>query len=188
MALRNFIASSLGLFILTQSYSSQNHTSRVHLYSQVSKTKTVENLTGEWKYNNTIWYSSEMTFWDNGTFKFHNQSCYGQSFTQGHWIIDSGIIYLSSYDTFKLTDGAKTIEKSSIQKTRTIKRKNKKGQTEYIYMGFDKTERPLLPGPNDTLRVYFDKVQLSLRNDTLYCIDQNKLLEGHKFTRSKNNR
>ena len=58
-------------------------------------------LTGKWKYSSSIWYSSELTIQDNGTFKFHDQGCYGQKFTEGHWVVNNGIIQLTSFDTFK---------------------------------------------------------------------------------------
>ncbi len=144
-------------------------------------------LIGEWKYNNTIWYNSELTLQDNGTFKFHDQGCYGQRFSQGQWVNSNGTILLTSFDTFKQKEQTETKKSIEVADQKKTKRKFKKGETEYSFMSFKDVPPPVLPGPNDTIRVYLDKIQLQLRNDTLFCVGSNKLPEDAKFHRTKSN-
>ena len=101
VTLRNFISASLGLFLLTQCNTKHDNNSATQILSPSTKTQTENPLTGEWKYSSSIWYSSELTLQDNGTFKFHDQGCYGQKFSQGQWTNNNGTILLTSFDTFK---------------------------------------------------------------------------------------
>ena len=133
--IRNFILAFFGLFLLTQC-------------------NTKRELAGEWKYTNSIWYSSELTLQDNGTFQFHDQGCNAQKFSRGKWTNANGIIQLTSFDAFKPKEQIDAVDSF-----------------------------PVFPGPNDTIRVYLDKIQLQLKNDTLYCISSNKLPEEAKFHR-----
>ena len=96
MTLRNFISASLGLFLLTQCNTKADRNSVAQILSHPFKTQSENPLTGEWKYSNSIWYSSELALQDNGTFKFHEQGCYGQKFSQGKWYYNNGIIHLTS--------------------------------------------------------------------------------------------
>ena len=188
MTLRNFITASLGLFLLTQCKTKQDNNSATQILSPSTKTQTENQLTGEWKYSNSIWYSSELTLQDDGTFKFHDQGCYGQKFSQGQWTNNNGTILLTSFDTFKQKEQTDTIKSTEVANQKKAKRKLKKGEVEYSFIGFKDVPTPVLPGPNDTVRIYLNKVQLQLRNDTLYCIDSDKLPEEAKFHRTKNNR
>ena len=62
-----------------------------------------------------------------------------------------------------------------------------KGEVEYSFVGIKDVPPPVLPGPNDTVRIYLHKIQLKLSNDTLYCVGSDKLPEEAKFHRTKNN-
>jgi hypothetical protein len=186
--LRKFISASLALFLLTQCNTKQDSNSATQILSPSTKTQTENPLTGEWKYSNSIWYSSELTLQDNGTFKFHDQGCYGQKFSQGQWTNNNGTILLTSFDTFKQKEQTDTIKSTKVADQNKTKRKLKKGEIEIVFTGFKDVPPPVLPGPNDTVRIYLNKIQLRLSNDTLYCVGSDKLPEGAKFHRTKNNR
>ena len=188
VTLRNFISASLGLFLLAQCNTKQDSNSATQVLSSSTKTQTQNSLTGEWKYSNTIWYSSELTLKDNGTFKFHDQGCYGQKFSEGQWTNNNGTIILTSFDTFRQKDQTDTIKSTDVAEPKKAKRKLKKGEVEYLFVGFKDVPSPVLPGPNDTVRIYLDKIHLQLKNDTLLCVGSDKLPEGAKFYRTKNNR
>jgi hypothetical protein len=188
VTLRNFISATLGLFLLTQCNTKHDSDSVTEISPSSTETPTKNLLTGEWKYSSSIWYSSELTMQDNGTFKFRDQGCYGQRFSQGHWAVNNGIIQLTSFDTFKEKEQAETKKSSEAVEQQKPKRKLKTGEVEYSFVGFKDVPPPVLPGPNDTVRVYLDKVQLELKNDTLCCTGSNKLPEEAKFYRTKNNR
>ena len=187
MALRNFISASLGLFLLTQCNTKTVSDSDAKFLSLSTKTLSANSLTGEWKYNNTIWYSSELSLQDNGTFTFHDQGCYGQKFSQGQWTNNNGIIILTSFDSFKQKEQRDTAITMTTT-TRQAQSKLKNGKIEYSFIGFKAVSTPILTNPHDTVRVYFDKIQLQLQGDTLYCMGSNKLPEDAKFYRTKNNR
>ena len=186
VTLRNFILTFFGLFLLTQCNTKQDSSSATQILSPYTKTQPENPFTGEWKYANTIWYSSELTLQDNGTFKFHDQGCYGQKFSQGQWTNINGIIQLTSFDTFKQKKQTDII--TEVVDQNKTKRKLKKGEVEYSFVGFKDVPPPVLPGPNDTVRIYLDKIQMQLINNTLHCVGSDKLPEGAKFYRTKNNR
>ena len=186
--LRNFISASLGLFLLTQCTTKTDNNSLTQVLSPSAKTQSDNSLTGEWKYSHSIWYASELTLADNGTFKFHDQGCYGQKFSQGQWTNNNGIILLTSFDSFKQKEQTETIKSTEVADQKKPRRKLKKGEVEYTFVGFKDVPPPFLPGPNDTVRIYLDKIKLQLSNDTLFCVGSDKLPEGAKFYRTKNNR
>lgn len=186
--LRNFISAFLGLFLLTQCNTKQDSNSATQILSPSTKKQTENPLTGEWKYSNSIWYSSELILQDNGIFKFHDQGCYGQKFSQGQWTNNNGIIQLTSFDTFKQKEQTESIKSTEVADQKKTKRKLKKGEVEIVFAGFKDVPPPVLPGPNDTVRIYLNKIQLRLSNDTLFCVGSDKLPEGAKFYRTKNNR
>jgi hypothetical protein len=175
----------LGLFLLIKCSTKRDSNNVTQTSSLPFKTSLPNSLAGEWKYNNTIWYTSELTLRDNGTFKFHNQGCYGQTFTEGYWTDNMGAILLSSYDSYRPTEETKALTQS-LNERPSKKAKLKKG--EYSFADFKEATLLKILGPNDTIRVYFDKVQLNLKGDTLYCVDNNKFIAEHKFSRTKNNR
>jgi len=184
----NIISASLGLLLLTQCNSKRDGNSAAQSLLPSTKTQSENQLTGEWKYRISIWYSSELTLEDNGTFKFHDQGCYGQKFSQGKWINDNGIIQLTSFDTFKPKEQADTNKLAEVIDQKKTKRKLKKGESEYLFVGFKNVQPPVLPAPNDTVRVYLDKIQLQLKNDTLYCVSPHNFPEEARFHRNNNNR
>lgn len=185
VTLRNFISTSLGLFLLTQCNTKQDSNSVTQILPLSVKTQSENPLTGEWKYSNSIWYSSELTLQDNGTFTFHDQGCYGQKFSQGQWTNNNGIIQLTSFDTFKQKEQIETNRSNEVAEQKKTKRKLKKGEVEYSFVGFKDVPPPVCPAPNDTVRIYLNKVQLQLRNGTLYCVGSDRFLEEAKFQRAK---
>jgi hypothetical protein len=188
VTLRNFITASVGLSLLTQCNTKQDSNSETEILSPLTETQTKNPLTGEWKYSKSIWYSSELTLRDNGTFKFHDQGCYGQKISQGQWTNTDGIIQLTSFHTFKQKGQTEINKSHEVADQKKAEHKLKKGEVEYTFVGLRDLSSPVIPGPNDTIRIYLDKVQLQLRNDTLYCIGSDKLPEEAKFYRTKNNR
>ena len=180
--------SFFALILLTQCNTKTDSNSVKQILSPSAKAQTANPLTGEWKYSNSIWYSSELKLQDNGTFEFHDQGCYGQKFSQGQWTNNNGTILLTSFDTFKQKEQTETIKPKEVADQEKTKRKLKKGEVEYSFVGFKDAPPPALPGPNDTVRIYLDKIQLQLRGDTLYCVGSDKLPEAAKFYRTKNNR
>jgi hypothetical protein len=185
--LRNFISAFLGLLLLTHCNIKQESDRSAHILSASTKTQSGNPLTGEWKFSNTIWYSSELTLQDNGTFNFHDQGCYGQKFSEGQWKNNDGTIQLTSFDSFKPKELAEVNKLDEVADQKMAKRKLKKGEVEYTFVGFKDDTPPLIPGPNDTVRIYLDKVRLQLINDTLVCVGFYKLPEEAKFYRIKNN-
>ncbi len=173
---------------MTQCNTKTDSNSVAQVLSSSTKTLSENSLTGEWKYSNTIWYSSELTLQDNGTFTFHDQGCYGQKFSQGQWTNNNGTILLISFDSFKQKEQTDTIKSTEISDQKKTNRKLKKGEVEYTFVGLKNVPPPVLPGPSDTVRIYLNKIQLQLKNDTLYCVGSDKLPEGAKFYRTKNNR
>lgn len=181
-ALRIFILTFFALFLLVQC-NVNNNSKESKSASLLVPAKAHNHIAGEWKYNNTIWYTSELLLNNNGTFTFHDQGCYGQQFTQGNWTTTDGLIFLTSFESFKQkeqVDSANTTIQSN------VKRRGKTGKVEYIFTGFKNQNAIHFTGPNDTLRVFFNNIQLQLRNDTLYCVGSNKLPEGAKFYRKNN--
>jgi hypothetical protein len=99
VTVRNFISALIGLVLLTQCTSKEVINKRTQFPSGFVS-KTGNSFVGEWKYNNTIWYSSELSLNKNGSFTFHDQSCYGQRFSQGQWTFVNGLISLTSFENF----------------------------------------------------------------------------------------
>ena len=188
--LRNFVSGSLGLFLLTQCNTNTDSNIVTQTLSPAGRTQSENELTGEWKYSNSIWYSSELTLQNNGTFKFHDQGCYGQKFSQGEWTNNNGIIQLISFDMFKQKEQTEANKSNEVVRQKDPKRKLKKGEVEveYSFVDIKDVPPPALPGPNDTTLVYLDKIQLQLRNDTLYSVGSSKLPEGAQFHKTQNNR
>jgi hypothetical protein len=185
VTLRNFIMTAFGLFLLTQCNTKEDNST---VAPSIAVTKVDNPLLGEWKYDNTIWYSSELTLHNDGTFTYHNQSCNGQRFSQGQWTSTNGSLSLTSFNAFKEKEQVAAVKKVEIRQTNKPKRKLRHGVVEYSFVDFKVTTVPSLPTAGDTVRVYLDNIQLQLRNDTLYCIGSNKLPEDAKFYRTKNNR
>jgi hypothetical protein len=141
---------------------------------------------GEWKFVNSIWYFSELTLNDDGTFKFHDQGCYGQKFSQGKWTNNNDIIQLESFVSFRQQELNEANKVTEVVEEEGMRRRMKVGEIEYSFVGFDAGSSLVFPGPNDTVRIYLNKVQLELKNDTLYCVGSEKLPEAANFYRAKN--
>ena len=186
--LRNFISVYLSLVLLTQCNTKKDIDSANKSLLPFDKSQSENLLIGEWKYFNSIWYSSELTLQNNGTFIFHDQGCYGQKISQGQWINKNGIIHLTSFDSFKIKEQTQTFMTSENEKQKKAKRKQKHGEITLSLDSFKDVSPFILPGHNDTVWIYLNNIQLQLRNDTLFCVSSKKLPEGAKFHRTKNNR
>jgi len=106
--LRNFIFVSSIACLFTQCNNAEETVNTSNPLLQRSTSQSANPVEGEWKYSSSIWYSSELSLHSNGTFTFHDQSCIGQRFSQGHWTNSMGIIVLQSLESFrdeKQTDG-----------------------------------------------------------------------------------
>jgi hypothetical protein len=183
VTLRNFILACLALLVLTQCKSKEDSANQRPPSSSFVGTKNKSNFNGRWRYSMPFYYS-ELILNGDGTFTFHDQGCYGQRFSQGQWTNEKNIVRLISFDTFKQIEQAekKIINDATQQKT------TKKSNAEYSYVDLKKVAPPVLLGPNDTVRVYLNKVLLQFTNDTLFCIGTNRLPEDARFHRTKNNR
>jgi hypothetical protein len=176
---RYYIIVIAGLFLLTRCGDEKepNATLPSSFLPQLSRNKN--SLAGEWEYSNSIYYSAKLRLKSDGTFNYHNETCYGQSFTEGKWRENNGAIVLTSNDNYRPFKEAKPQLKP--KETRF-----KEGQLTFI--GFDETDGRIIPGSNDTVRVYFNNVLLKLITDTLYSGVNNTYIAEHKFTRMVNNR
>jgi hypothetical protein len=145
-------------------------------------------LKGKWLYSNSIWYTSILIVEENGTFTFHDQGCYGQRFSRGLWTVKNRIIEFTSFDNFK--QKVQTETEKSDKVIEKIKSNYKLGKEEekYTTRNIKNVSVPILPKSTDSIRIYIYKLQLMLMNDTLYCVESNKLLEDARFHRIKNNR
>ncbi len=150
---------------------------------QLHKMQIQTRFLGEWKYYNSIWYSSQIDIKDNGTFAFHDHSCTGQNYTKGDWKLNGDTIVLSSYEFFRqieeINDTGITYKKNV-----EIVPLTKKNKYKYIFTGL-KTENVItkitVHNYNDTIKIYFDKVLFYLKKDTLFCLDTNILIKGCNF-------
>ena len=188
ITLRNFIRVFLGLFLLTQCNNKKEQNNVAQILSTSTNAQSENPLTGEWKYSHSIWYASELTLQDNGTFIFHDQGCFGQRFSEGQWSSTNGTILLTSFDIFKQKNRNEIKKSTEDSEKNKPKRKLKKGEVEWSFVGFEDLPPPVFPGPNDTVRIYLDKIQLQLKNDTLFCVGTNKLPEDAKFYKMRINR
>lgn len=111
-----------------------------------------------------------------------------KSFQKGQWTNSNGAILLTSFDTFKEREQTEIIKSTEVAGQNRTKRKLKKGEVEIVFTRFKDVPPPVLIGPNDTVRIYLNKIQLRLMNDTLFCVGSDKLPEGAKFYRTKNSR
>ncbi|CAN5407498.1 hypothetical protein BH11BAC3_BH11BAC3_43310 [soil metagenome] len=187
LILRNFISASLALSLLAQCNTKTDSNIVKQILLPSTKIQSENLLIGEWKCSSSVWYTSELTLQQNGTFQFHDQGCYGKRFSQGKWTKNNGIIKLKSFDTFKQKEQTETGKLNEIVQQEKPKRKLKKSEVEYSLVLND-VSPPVLTGPNDTVRIYLDRVQLQLRNDTLYCVGSVQLPEEARFYKIKNNR
>jgi len=136
----------------------------------------------EWVCNSSIFYSSELTLRPNGTFKFHDKGCTLQTFTEGKWVENDKGVFLTSFDAYKPIEKAITFDTAQgISFDDLMKDSN--NFHHLIFVGFTDTGRLVIPGPNDTTKIYFKNVRLQRMVDTLFCFDGSSPLGGYKFTR-----
>jgi hypothetical protein len=184
---RNFISALFGLFLLTKCNTKEGSSYKTLAPSTSIATQHKNSLIGEWNYNFPF-YSSELILHNDRTFAFHDQGCYGQRFTQGQWTDLSGSVFLTSFDTFKPKEETEPINIVEVTEPQETKPRLKKNEVEYWFVGLKDIPAPAMMGPNDTVRIYLDKVQLQLRNDTLFSVGSNKLSEEAKFYRTNDYR
>lgn len=55
---------------------------------------------GKWHYSFPF-YSSELIILQDSTFKFHEQSCLGHSYSEGQWTVNGQSIFLTSYEKYR---------------------------------------------------------------------------------------
>jgi hypothetical protein len=140
---------------------------------------------GVWTYNFPF-YSSELIIDTGGTFKFHNQGCTGQGYSEGNWKLYGDILVLTSFDKYKEVQQSvvTVIETKPIQAP--YKKKKKGGQkTLYFDTSLDHIYSSLHTSTfsfkyPDTSNIYFDQIIYRLRGDTLYQIDKEGLYTSEK--------
>jgi hypothetical protein len=170
MTCRNFTIVILNLLLLTNCSSSDDNKKLTE--ARFKRTSKNNRLTGEWIYNFPFFYS-KLTLREDGTFKFHDQGHYGQNYTEGKWIENDNGVVLTSNESFI----SKIVPKRKI----TNKQNSNLRPT--------KVPAPAdLPGPHDTIRVYFNRVAFYLNNDTLTSVGNNATNNSYQFVRKKNYR
>jgi hypothetical protein len=172
VTLHKFILTCLALLFITQCKNKQD-------------IKTP--LLGEWIYTNTIWYTSELTLQKDGIFTFHGQGCLGHKFSQGRWANNNGIIQLTSFDSFKQKEDAELKIPEEVVVEKKAKHKLNNAKMEFNFVDLKDSTQVIWPAPHDTVLVYFNNIQLQLKNDTLHCIGSACLPEEAKFYRARIN-
>ncbi len=145
-------------------------------------TQSPDTLAGLWQYNSTIWYTANLTLKENGMFTFHDHGCLGQNFTEGLWEKKNGAILLSSYDKYKQDE--KPIFVVTIPNEHNQDSVSKKGPDGSAIVHISEMTLSFVRLHGDTTLIYFHKVQLSLTDGTLYCIDSNKYISQYKFVKA----
>ncbi len=146
---------------------------------------------GEWVDNNVMIYTSELTLNNDGTFKFHDQGCTEQRYTEGRWLISNGGVVLSSFDKYKQVE--KVFAPNNTVFTPIHSKRKNKQNIQYVLdsrtdmhgsLSITTTPEFKIPGPNDTTNVYFDNIKLQWGFGGLFCFDKSSPLGGSKFTRA----
>lgn len=184
ITVRNFISASLILCVLTQCSSDKGNIGETEIGPGSGNRANQNSVIGEWKHKSTIWYSSELILQENGNFRFHRQGCFGHNFSEGHWIQQNGRILLTSFPEFKEEEGA---ERKQVEEIKKEEDTLENAKATYTFIGTKTFKSFKIPGPNDTLRIYFDKVQLQLKNDTLCPVSTGHLAKKEKFYRFNKN-
>lgn len=187
MTIRHIILSAIGLFLTTGCQTKHNSDKSDQTSNSSNQSKPANHsLSGKWIDNNIAWYIATLTLNDDGTFSFHDQGHYGQNFTEGKWIETSGTITLKSFRNFQkdIKINHAGSKKVYMHGTTPISKKDK----EYNSIPLTKVPPPTIPGTKDTIRIFFDNIQLKLQNDTLHSIGVNKLGEASEFHKIQNNR
>ena len=135
-------------------------------------------LVGEWRDEHIFIYVAELTLKEDGTFRFHGEGCLlRHDFTEGYWKEDMGKIMLTSYDSYKPVEPVDTGHAVEIFTDST--------RVDNLTLMIDTISINTALSRLDTFRMYFDKVQLYIKGDTLLGIDSSKSLWGYKFIRLK---
>ena len=169
MRLRKLIILSLGLLILTKCSSKQDSKRLVQI--PIGQSQQNIELVGTWVYNYPFFYS-QLILREDGTFKFHDQGHYGQNYTEGTWIKNIKGAILTSSESF--------MHRTAVDSTKVPISVKK------VIPG--KVPPPSLPGPHDTIRVFFNSVGFETIGDTLINLGNNPTFNTYKFVREKNNR
>jgi len=176
--LRLYILLPFGMLLFSDCSHEENNPPPIPFpFPPISK-KVDISFVGEWRYSNSMWYLSELSLKSNGTFTFHDQSCYGQKFSEGQWTNKDDLIFLTSFDEFKAREEVESVKPPLVRQE--VKRigMHKKGMDKYLFVGFKETTLQGFSGPNDTIPIFLNNVQLQLRNDTLYYVSANELPAG----------
>jgi hypothetical protein len=176
----NFTFSVFGLLLLSQCKNADRK--RLSWNMPIAKVSIGSNsLFGTWAGDCGGFYSSVLNLEADSTFTFHDRGCTQQGFTQGTWKIRNGAIVLSSADSFKPKVQDWPFNTVLMPKAKREHHRYRKGVVEYT--GIKDTLIVASFGPGDTTRIYFDRLQLLIRQDTLYGLNSNNFLESAKFPR-----
>jgi hypothetical protein len=176
----NFTFSVCGLLLLLQCKNADRK--RLSWNMPIAKVKSGTNsLFGTWAGDCGVFYSSVLNLEADSTFTFHDRGCTQQRFTQGKWKIRNGAIVLSSDDIFKPKVQDWPVGTVLVPNAKREHHRCRKGVFEYT--GIKDTLMVVSYGSGDTTRIYFDTLQLLVRQDTLYGINSNNFLESAKFYR-----
>jgi hypothetical protein len=174
----NITFSFFGLLLLSQCKNADRK--RLSWNMPIPKVRSGTNsLFGTWAGDCCMFYSSVLKLEADSTFTFYDRGCTQQRFTQGRWKIRNGTIVLSSNDIFKPKVQDWPFGTVLVPKGKRKHRRLKEGMVELT--GIKDTLIVASFGSGDTTRIYFDRLQLMVRRDTLYGINSNNFLESAKF-------
>lgn len=139
-----------------------------------------KSLVGIWTGDHSAFYSSELILDVDSTFTFHDQGCTQKRYSQGKWEIRNGAIWLTSFDRFKPKLEARPVSPKLVIRKKK-RRRFREGEMEFVVMRDTMLVVPF--GPGDTTHVYFNRLQLAIKRDTIYAIKPNDVFETSKFYR-----
>ena len=130
-------------------------------------------LLGKWTYSFPFYYS-ELTINGDGTFKFYDEGCTRNDYTEGKWAYNGKTISLTSSKEYAIDTAPEPVQISPPVKKSKSTRKIRPGKLVYTFdTSFLNRPHPPLPGPGDTAKIYFDKVQLVYLGNSLFQLDKN---------------
>lgn len=132
---------------------------------------------GTWKYEFPF-YSSELVINRDSTFQYTSKGCTQKQYTAGKWAQNGPYIFLKSYDAYN-RNKVKQIEINFNSKT--TKRKGKPGSLIYL-INPEVVAETIAFSPNDTTKIYFEKLALRIEYDTLFELDKEYLKTSVKYT------
>jgi hypothetical protein len=169
----------LGLLLLSQC-KNEDHKRVSWSVPIVEAGSRTNSLLGTWG-ESGLFYSSVLKLTADSTFTFYDQGCTQQRFTQGRWKVQNGTIVLRSGDIFKPKVQDWPIGTILVPKEKRKHLRLKQGVVEVA--GIKDTLMVASLGSGDTTRIYFDRLRLLVRRDTLYGINSNSFLQSAKFYR-----